>query len=198
MPDIRSWRDIPGFFDFQDVYDQAVAEASDGDVLVEVGSFLGKSVSYLADRAISSGKKIRVVAIDPWDEQDNMEWWIHCDHPYPDPPAGLNLIGKTIWAGFNYCIREAGVDEHIETLRMKSEDAAFRFSDASLSFVFIDADHRYHPVANDISLWRAKVKPGGILGGHDYTAEWPGVVQAVDEAFPGRVERHGCSWLVRL
>ena len=40
---IKTWQDIPGFFDFADIYDQAVDEAKDGDTLIEVGAFLGKS-----------------------------------------------------------------------------------------------------------------------------------------------------------
>ena len=33
--------------------------------------------------------------------------------------------------------------------------------------VFIDADHRYHAVRADIRAWINKVRPGGILAGHD-------------------------------
>jgi hypothetical protein len=30
-----------------------------------------------------------------------------------------------------------------------------------------------------------KIKPGGVIAGHDYHPEWPGVVKAVNEAFGG-------------
>ncbi len=198
MPVIRSWKDIPGFFDFQDIYDIAIQEARDGNGFAEVGCFLGKSIAYMAEGINGSGKQIRLFAVDLWDSEDYADWWNKCDHPYPDPPAGLNLIGKTLWDGFNYCTAEAGVRECIETVRMKSEAAAETFADGSLSFVFIDADHRYDAVAQDIRSWSSKVKPGGILAGHDYTDEWPGVVKAVDEAFGDRVQRFGCSWMVRI
>ena len=34
-------------------------------------------------------------------------------------------------------------------------------------FVFIDGDHRYESVRRDIQAWLPKVRPGGIMGGHD-------------------------------
>jgi hypothetical protein len=52
--------------------------------------------------------------------------------------------------------------------------------------VFIDADHTYEAVKADIAAWLPKVKPDGILAGHDYK-HFPsmnfGVIQAVTEAF---------------
>lgn len=45
--------------------------------------------------------------------------------------------------------------------------AALNFDDFSLDFVFIDADHSYEGVKNDIEAWLPKVKNGGYLIGHD-------------------------------
>ena len=42
------------------------------------------------------------------------------------------------------------------------------FPDNSLDFVFIDGAHDFKNVACDISEWSKKVKPGGIVYGHDY------------------------------
>jgi hypothetical protein len=74
----------------------------------------------------------------------------------------------------------------IVVLRAFSADAAPKVPDASLDFVFIDANHAREYVAQDIALWTPTVKPGGIISGHDYgkktAANW-GVKEAVDEAF---------------
>ncbi len=195
---IRSWEDIPGYFDFQDIYVQAVMEANHGDILVEVGGFLGKSAAYLAERVKASGKDLQVICVDPWSDVDYAEWWATCNNPYPYPKPGLELQGKSLWDAMIYCTSEAGALDYIEPMRMKSHDAAPCFSDKSVSMVFLDGDHEYGAVAKDIALWREKVKPGGILAGHDYTDEHPGVVRAVDEAFSGRIERRAPSWLVRM
>lgn len=49
--------------------------------------------------------------------------------------------------------------------------------------VYIDADHSYTAVRDDIAVWYPRVTPGGALCGHDYYPEkhWPGVKRAVDE-----------------
>jgi len=67
-----------------------------------------------------------------------------------------------------------------------SEEAAPSFEDKSLDFVFIDAEHTYECVKQDINLWYPKVKSGGILSGHDYDGKGDksgrfGVKKAVDE-----------------
>ena len=50
-----------------------------------------------------------------------------------------------------------------------------------LDFVYIDANHLYHFVKEDLELWYPKVKVGGLLGGHDFSASEQGVVKAVLE-----------------
>ena len=42
------------------------------------------------------------------------------------------------------------------------------FADNSLDFVYIDANHTFDFVMRDIINWSMKVKPGGVVSGHDY------------------------------
>lgn len=49
-----------------------------------------------------------------------------------------------------------------------SEDAWKEIPDESLDFIYIDGDHSYDFVMFDILVWLRKVKPGGIISGHDY------------------------------
>lgn len=54
----------------------------------------------------------------------------------------------------------------------------------SFGLIFIDADHHYEACRDDIQRWWPKLKPGGILAGHDYGHDaFPGVKQAFDEIF---------------
>jgi hypothetical protein len=55
-----------------------------------------------------------------------------------------------------------------QLLAMDSVSAASQVEDASLDFAFIDADHTYKAVASDIATWWPKVRPGGLMCGHDY------------------------------
>jgi predicted O-methyltransferase YrrM len=70
---------------------------------------------------------------------------------------------------------------------MSTADASTCVRDGSLDFVFVDADHSEGAVADDIARWTSKVREGGLLCGHDYNRKFPGVVKAVDRAFPGKV-----------
>lgn len=54
------------WFTYPNLYSRFVKELADGSKIVEVGSWKGKSVAYLAVEIINSGKGIKVDAIDTW------------------------------------------------------------------------------------------------------------------------------------
>jgi predicted O-methyltransferase YrrM len=85
---------------------------------------------------------------------------------------------------------------------LHSIDASKSYKDGTFDLVFIDAMHDYESVKTDILAWLPKVKPGGILAGHDYmhAGEHAGVGRAVDEVVkpisPVTVE--GTVWWTRI
>lgn len=87
-------------------------------------------------------------------------------------------------------------------LRAHSVNAAREMPDGSFTFVYVDASHDYKSVKADLEAWYPKVRPGGILAGHDIHMEE--VRRAVDELCKEhnlelvRVTREtDPSWLVR-
>jgi predicted O-methyltransferase YrrM len=56
----------------------------------------------------------------------------------------------------------------VEVIRTDSLSGAKNFKDDSLDFVYLDADHRYPGLSNDLLTWYPKIRPGGFLCGHDY------------------------------
>jgi hypothetical protein len=47
------------------------------------------------------------------------------------------------------------------------------FADESLDFIYIDANHAYDHVKQDLAMWYPKLKPGGLFAGHDYlSVDW--------------------------
>jgi hypothetical protein len=62
----------------------------------------------------------------------------------------------------------SGYEDRGIMVRATSEVAADMFEDFSLDFVYIDANHAYDFVKQDIKLWYPKVKQNGYLCGHDY------------------------------
>lgn len=77
-------------------------------------------------------------------------------------------------------------------VKKDSLEAAKDIPDESLDFVFIDADHSFSAVKNDLIAWSKKVRRGGIVSGHDYYV-FPsgrrGVIDAVDQF----VRENGCD-----
>jgi hypothetical protein len=66
-----------------------------------------------------------------------------------------------------------GLESRAIMIRADSEIASDMFSNESLDFVYIDANHAYDYVVQDINLWYPKVKKGGYMWGHDYIAmDW--------------------------
>ena len=180
--------DVSGFFNFHTLYNEAVAAAPDDGILVEVGCWYGRSVIYLAEQVLASKKNIRVFAVDTWRGSVELLPVIAGKHP------------GFVWHSFVNNIRACGVQSVITPMCLPSVEAATLVEDGTISMVFIDADHDYASVKADIAAWRPKVKANGILAGHDYSACWAGVRQAVDEAFSGNViiDPVSVTWIAKL
>lgn len=95
---------------------------------------------------------------------------------------GLKLYGIDSWAsypGHEYYESKDMADAYKEAqkntkqydcklIKGWSSEVVKQFEDESLDFVFIDGNHTYEYVVEDIALWSKKVKKGGIIYGHDF------------------------------
>lgn len=61
-----------------------------------------------------------------------------------------------------------GYEDRGIMIRSSSKIASEMFEDESLDFIFIDANHAYDFVVEDLNLWFPKLKKGGVFSGHDY------------------------------
>ena len=64
----------------------------------------------------------------------------------------------------------------------------------SLDFVFIDGDHSTEAVTADIEAWLPKLKPDGVLAGHDAARE--SVRSGVRSRLGKKWHRIGSSWIM--
>jgi hypothetical protein len=77
----------------------------------------------------------------------------------------------------------------LKIIRTDSKIATSIFGKEYFDLVFIDADHSYDAVKQDIDLWFPLVKKKGLLTGHDYgSRRHQGVKFAVDEIFRDKVQ----------
>lgn len=158
------YRDIPGWCDYAEYYAEVVAALPDGAHLVEVGVYQGQSTACLAVEIANSGKAMRLDVVDWFKGSPNETG------PHAHPTEGF-LRGRfeAHTAPVTHLIRQVH--------ECSSVEAASRYADASLDFVWIDASHDTQSVHDDLEAWYPKVKPGGILAGHD--ADWPTVTAAL-------------------
>lgn len=99
-----------------------------------------------------------------------------CDNPNPVFEKLFQSV-KTHFAG----------DRRVEIIRKKSLDACNQFADRLFDFVYIDGDHSFDAVYNDLIAYERKLKPGGVIIGNDYLCSTKaihshyGVVPAVSQ-----------------
>ena len=117
--------------------------------------------------------------IDPWEHSD--------EHP-ESLFGGLGPKGQTSMDDRYEQVR-AEFAEEIKAGRVKmhrdlSAPASEKFEDSYFDWIYIDGNHLYEFVEQDLELYYPKIKPGGYIAGDDYGAEgwWGnGVQKAVDD-----------------
>ncbi len=110
-------------------------------------------------------------------------WQLSRDYFYSATP--ISRKEKHYKKAFDAVSSYFAEDPKTTILRMTAV-AAVQETPDDFDLVFIDANHEYTQVRDNILAWLPKVRPGGILSGHDYTDEIPmfsGVKRAVDELF---------------
>lgn len=147
------------------VYRREAAAKRDG-VLVEVGCWRGRSLSFLADM-IQNGD-IQAFAVDTWGGNSD-----------PKDPTH----GRDVYKHFIGNMEMLGIADVIKIMRLPSVLAAKQFEDESVDLLHVDADHEYSHVLADLRTWWPKLKPGGTFLLHDYspTCACPDVVRAIDD-----------------
>jgi len=158
-------QNIQGWFDFQNVYCEAIENAKDGALFIEVGSWMGKSTAFMGVEIVNSRKKINLVCIDAWSSE-------------VDKDIAKYRLDTEL--AFNEFKKNISIFPFVTYYKMLSDEASKLFLNESADFVFIDASHHYNDVKNDISCWFPKVKTGCVLAGHD--ANEPSVALALKDS----------------
>lgn len=150
-----------------------LARGLTGGVFVEVGSWKGRSTSFIGK--ICNANRTRLVCVDHWAGSNDL-----LKERY-ETALAVEDVEQT----FRNNMRDLGIT--VEVLAMPSLDAARTFASASVDRVFLDGSHDGESVAADLEAWSSRLKPDGILAGHDYAPKYAGLRAAVD----GFAARHG-------
>lgn len=117
-----------------------------------VGVEIGVEQGVFSEIICKTNFNVKLFCVDPW-----QPYKAYVDHQRRDK------LERFCWRA-----RKRLYPYNATILRKTSMEAIKDFADNSLDFVYIDANHSYKFVTEDITEWAKKVKPGGIVSGHDY------------------------------
>lgn len=148
-------------------------QSSKYESVVEIGTFKGRSA-----HALLSGLSKTVTCIDPWNYE-----------------TGKVMVGEEEYQEFLKNVEPVrGGNGRLNVIRNISTIASKEVGNVDM--VFIDGDHSYESVIEDIKTWLPKTNR--LICGHDYSMIYPGVIEAVDELFGDRVRQIDAIWYVEL
>ena len=128
--------------------------------MLEIGSYMGESTMMFAST--------------------NLFYEIHCVEPF----QGEEKYNH--WQGYDWEFIENEFKtntrffDNIVLHKDYSYNIINDLEDKSFDFIYIDGNHEQHEVERDITLCLPKLKKDGVIAGHDYHKNWPGVMEAVD------------------
>ena len=142
------------------------ARALQGGTFVEIGSWKGRSTSFVGPVCNANGT--RLVCVDHWGgSQDSLA----------DRYAAA-LAVEDVEQTFRRNMQELGI--RVDVVAEPSLTAVQRFALGSVERIFLDGSHDGASVAQDLDAWMPRLRTGGILAGHDYDAKHPALCEAVD------------------
>jgi len=170
--------EIPGTFNYEDLYDTAISESKNNSTFVEIGSWLGKSTNYLVNKVKESNKNIEIFSIDSF------------------KGSSSDITEQSIVEAFNgdvyYEFMENGIisdnSDYLNIIKDDSIVASKQFQNNTIDFLMIDSDKSYDSVNDNLKNWYHKVKPNGTISGYGYTLN-DNVKRAVNDFFYNQVNQ---------
>lgn len=131
--------------------------------IVEIGVFHGTYTRRLAQ----SGLKI--YGIDPW--------LAYGDYIY------FQNDQKEIDRQYADALKVASEYPNVTLIKKTSMDAVVDFPENSIDLVYIDGNHQFKYIAEDLYEWSKRVRRGGFIAGHDYAYIHGGHVKQMVDCF---------------
>ena len=155
----------------------AVAHLPEDAVIVEIGSFLGRSTTAMAFAC--RGTRRRIHAIDTFKGNDS------------DFIKGKNNVS---WEGDDYLetfkahLAQNGLLDHVIPHQGLSHEVAKTWS-LPIDFAFVDGSHVYEDVLRDFEEFYPWLKPGARIAFHDVLPDWEGPYRAWNDHIRERLDQ---------
>ena len=184
----HNYTEIEGWFNMENQYLELLENTPDGGIFVELGTYKGKSTSFIVTEMLNKGRNVKFYTVDTFQGDSGST-----DKQEVEAYTKVNV--SKMYEEFKQNTKH--LEGKFTTMVNYSDEAAEYFLDNSVNSLFIDAGHSYEAVLKDITAWLPKMKNGGIMSGHDYNS-WQGVKKAVNSFFgkPDKVEND--CWFVKI
>lgn len=160
----------------------------------KVGVEVGVERGLYSEILCKANPQMKIYGVDPWESLEV------CRKNPPKRRTENHSSQTRCDQYYQEAVRRLAPYPNYHILKEYSVDAVKRFADKSLDFVYIDANHQYSFVIDDLTWWSRKVKRGGIVAGHDYYDSSPGskrrlfVKQAVNDFVKAKQISHLIIW----
>ena len=155
---VQSVRSIDGWFSDADalLLARCVSGAphSAARLVVEIGSYKGRSTTLIGLTVKKLGLPLRIITIDP-----------HVGYPFGDQSDTHDALMSNL--------RRFDLLGHVEVRRARSLDVRI---DEQVALAFIDGMHDPESVSRDVGHLLDKIAPSGLIALHDYSDHFPGVI----------------------
>ena len=158
-----------------------------------LGVYYGRDIAYIASILKSLGNRnYKIFGVDKFEDSSGNDW----------PEETRSLTWEK--AGFGFApdiiktrdnLTKLGLDENVFLYQNLAENF-LKSTEQLFDFIYIDLSHDYETTVNAIQLAINKIKPGGVIGGDDFSNQgtW-GVVSAVQDSFSKYEVINNWIWL---
>jgi len=159
---VQSWQDFLGLYDYAEHTESVMFRLPDESIIVDIGTYHGKSAAHMAAEAIKLHKNMAIYTIEPY------RWTPHYQ-PHPAPSLHRNIAAWQAIGVGNYITGIVGQHTHIANI----------FENTSIQHINYDGGNNQDTIRQEIKAWIPKLKHQGSIAGVGYSA----VKHIIDSTF---------------
>lgn len=169
VSDIHDYRDVPGWINDADwLYERIISECDDGDHLIEIGTFFGQSACRMGELIRESGKNIKFDTIDTFEQiEPSMKAGFHPPQ-FRKYKESEQLNTSPMSSVVQMHLNLLDLSDYVNIVICDSRLAHKLYDDNSLKMVYLDGNHEYDTIKQDLNNYWKKIKTGGFLVGDDF------------------------------
>ncbi len=134
-------------------------------VVAEIGVWTG----FFSDRILKESNIKQLYLIDPWIFSQELLKTSIPSNPYCSDLKFKQITSQNHLDDIcNFVINKFSNNKKVKIIREKSDLAYKVFQDNYFNWIYLDGDHSYEAVFQDLNNWISKIKQNGFIIGDDF------------------------------